>query len=270
MIHLIRHAQGENRSSHTNEFFSKNTTIRQHSLSCNPLIRHSHYAGQHNAAVSAKGGDEGACGVCLHPGDTPENTISSATHANAFYPYVLAEEYKNWAWRDSRLTDLGKQQASSARPEIERYAIDVVLVSPLSRTIQTGLLAIPPGPKFIVEDDVRERIGVHPCDLRRSRTELAADFPSVDVTTLSTEEDDKWTPEREPWADLVDRAMRVLAKLKARDETNIAIVTHNDFLQALLLDSELQLASEALRIKFSNAQHLPIVLTWQDSANAKA
>ena len=156
------------------------------------------------------------------------------------------------------------------RPTMEQHRVDVVLVSPLSRTIQTGLLAIPPGPPFIVEDDVRERIGVHPCDLRRSRTELAADFPSVDVTTLAAEEDDKWTPEREPWAALVDRAMRVLHQVKARPETHVAIVTHNDFLQALLLDSQLRLASEALRKKFGNAEHMPIVLTWADAANADA
>ena len=168
------------------------------------------------------------------------------------------------AWRDSRLTDLGKQQALALRPTMAQHRVDVVFVSPLSRTIQTGLLAIPEGPPFIVEDDVRERIGTHPCDQRRSRTEIAADFPNVDVSTLATEEDDKWTPEREAWSALIERAMRVLHKLKAREESHIAVVTHNDFLQALLLDSALKLGDESLRKKFGNAEHMAVVLTWSD------
>ena len=178
------------------------------------------------------------------------------------------EEYKNWAWRDSRLTDLGKQQASSLRPVMEKHPLSVVFVSPLSRTILTGMLAIPEGPPFVVEDDVRERIGTHPCDLRRSRSAIKMDFPEVDVSTLGTEEDDKWTPEREPWAALVERTHRVLDKLQARPETNIGVVTHNDFLQALLFDSKLKLASEELRIKFRNAEHMAVVLTWGESPNS--
>jgi broad specificity phosphatase PhoE len=150
---------------------------------------------------------------------------------------------------------------------MERHPLSVVFVSPLSRTIQTGLLAIPEGPPFIVEDDIRERIGTHPCDKRRSRAELRADFPNVDFSTLAAEEDDKWTPEREPWGDLIARSTRVLHKLAARPETHIGLVTHNDFLQALLLDNErLRLASSALRKKFGNAEHLALVLSWGPGA----
>ena len=181
--------------------------------------------------------------------------------AHPFPPLSLSEEYKNVAWLDSRLTDLGQSQAKSLRPSLEGVPIDVVLVSPLSRAILTGLLAIPPGPRFIVHDDVRERIGTHPCDQRRSRTELASDFPSVDFSPLSTEHDERWSPEREPWADLVARAGGVLETLQARPERSIAIVTHNDFLQALLLDGPLALASPSLRKLFGNAEHLPLVMT---------
>ena len=177
--------------------------------------------------------------------------------------HARADEYKNWAWKDARLTELGREQASSLRPTMLQHRLDVVLVSPLSRAIQTGLLAIPYRQPFVVEDDVRERIGVHQCDMRRSRAEIKADFPEVDVTPLATEEDDKWTTEREPMEDLVARAARVLHKLKSRPETHIGIVTHNDFLTALLYESPLQLSDTAkLRKKFKNAEHMGIVLTW--------
>ena len=151
---------------------------------------------------------------------------------------------------------------------MEKYHLSVVLVSPLSRTIQTGKLAIPEGPPFIVEDDVRERIGTHPCDLRRSRSELKLDFPDIDVSALGSEDDDKWTTEREPWTALVERTHRVLEKLRRRPETHIGVVTHNDFLQALLYDSQLKLASPELRKKFGNAEHMAIVLTWVESPNS--
>ena len=182
-----------------------------------------------------------------------------------FRPIFSTEEYKNWAWHDSRLTDLGKEQAASVRPVMENYPVDVVFVSPLSRAILTGILAIPEGPPFIVEDDIRERIGTHPCDKRRSRKEIKADFPSVDVDTLETEEDNKWSEAREPWEDLISRAERVLHKVKGRPETRIALVTHNDFLQALLLDyPHLHVTDPSIRRKFENAEHLPLVITWDD------
>lgn len=196
------------------------------------MIRHAQ--GTHNKAVAELGGVDGG----------PE------------------DEYKNWAWKDARLTELGRQQASALRPTMLQHRLDVVLVSPLSRAIQTGLLAIPYRQPFVVEDDIRERIGVHPCDMRRSRSEIKADFPEVDVAPLATEEDDKWTPEREPMADLVARTTRVLHKLKNRRETHIGLVTHNDFLTALLFDCPIQLQSPSLRKKFGNAEHMAMVLTW--------
>jgi len=176
------------------------------------------------------------------------------------------EEYKNEAWADSRLTELGESQASSLRPSLEGVPIEVVLVSPLSRAIKTGLLAVPPGPKFVIQDAIRERIGTHPCDRRRTRAELAADFPSVDSADLSSEADDKWSAAREPWAGVVARAEGFCSTLRLRPERDLAVVTHNDFLQALLLMSrDVRIADERLRIKFRNAQHLPVILTWTET-----
>jgi broad specificity phosphatase PhoE len=171
-------------------------------------------------------------------------------------------EYRNWAWLDSRLTELGRQQASALRPALSKHAIDVVLVSPLSRAIATGLLGVPPGPAFVVCEELRERIGTHPCDKRRTRAELRADFPDVDVSTLASEQDDRWSETREPWEDVIARSVRFLSLVSSRPETHVAAVTHNDFLTALLFDSPLRLASDSLRIKFGNAEHLPLVLTW--------
>lgn len=181
----------------------------------------------------------------------------------------LEEEYKNWAWYDSRLTDTGKEQAATLKPKLEGVRIDVVLTSPLSRAIQTGLIGIPAGPKFVVEDRVRERNGTHPCDKRRSVSELRADFPELDVSSIeASEEDPSWTPAREPMEDLIRRAEEMLTVLKDRPEQHIAVTTHNDWLQALLLHSRLRASDPSLRIKFSNAEWLPLVLTWSHDDDA--
>ena len=143
--------------------------------------------------------------------------------------------------------------------------MDAIFVSPLSRTIQTAAAAIPVVslPPRIVLDCVRERIGTHPCDKRRARAELRADFPSLVLDGLATEEDDKWSEAREPEHELNLRAGRFCATLAARPEEAIAVVTHNDFLTALLFSSALRLASPALRKKFANCEHLALVLTWR-------
>jgi len=196
--------------------------------------------GTHNLAVLLKGGVDGG----------------------------LEDEYKNWEWYDARLTEKGKDQATNLRPKLENIPIDVVLVSPLSRTIQTALLAVPPGPKFIAEELVRERCGTHPCDKRRSKTELTQDFPTIDLVQLKSEEDDYWTEERESMEALIGRANSFLNVVRNRPETRFAVVTHNDFLKALLFESSLQFSEKSLQKTFGNAEELGIVLVWDNINNS--
>lgn len=63
---------------------------------------------------------------------------------------------------------------------------------------------------------------------------------------------------------LIARADAWLESVSARPETSIAAVSHNDFLTALLFDSGLRLAEPSLRVKFGNAEHLALVLTWEE------
>lgn len=200
------------------------------------LIRHAQ--GTHNLAVLESGGADGGHGD-------------------------KEEEYKNWKWHDARLTPLGEDQAKTLQDTLAGVHIDIVLVSCLSRAIQTGLIGIPAGPPFVAFELIRERIGTHPCDKRRSRDALTADFPSVDFGGLATAEDSEWTEEREPMEALVGRADAFLDAIAARPEASIAAVSHNDFLTALLFDSSLRLADSSLRRKFKNAEHMAIVLTWE-------
>jgi glucosyl-3-phosphoglycerate phosphatase len=180
----------------------------------------------------------------------------------------VEEEYKNWKWLDARLTELGRSQASALRPTMAATQVDVVLVSPLSRTIETALLAIPPGPRFILEESIRERCGTHPCDKRRSRAELASDYPTIDLSAMKSEEDDYWTEVREPQELLVARSAAFLGLIRDRPELNISVVTHNDFLKALLFESGLAFADRSLQRTFANCEALTVAITWGDEGSA--
>ena len=171
-------------------------------------------------------------------------------------------EYKNEAWADARLTPFGEEQSASLQAVLAGLPHpELVLVSPLSRTIQTARIAFAAAAApvaMVSEELIRERNGAHPCDRRRAVTALRADFPGVDFSAL-TETDETWTPAREPWERTVGRASAFLHRLAALPQRTVAAVTHNDFLQALLLEApELRAMDPALRRTFKNAECMPL------------
>jgi broad specificity phosphatase PhoE len=200
-------------------------------------------AGTHNVAVAKSGGQDGG---------------------------LEEPEYKNEAWADARLTPIGEEQSATLQPVLAALPHpEIVLVSPLSRTIQTALIAFAGAASpvsLVCEELVRERNGAHPCDRRRPTAELRRDFPSVDFSPLRAEADDTWTPAREPWEGTVGRATAFLHKLAALPQSTVACVTHNDFLQALLLEApELRAMDPALRKKFANAECMPLWFVFSES-----
>jgi broad specificity phosphatase PhoE len=66
-----------------------------------------------------------------------------AAHNAAVRERGTVEEYKSWEWMDSRLTPRGREQAMSLREAKIWEHADAVVVSTLSRAIETGLLAQP-------------------------------------------------------------------------------------------------------------------------------
>ncbi|RWR74071.1 phosphoglycerate mutase-like protein 1 isoform X1 [Cinnamomum micranthum f. kanehirae] len=143
--------------------------------------------------------------------------------------------------------------------------IDLVIVSPLLRTIQTAVgvfggedyvdgVDVPPlmvanagnsehpaisslnCPPFLAVETCRERLGAHPCDKRRSITEYRPLFPAIDFSLaifmqIESDEDILWTAEkREVREEVAARGMRFFDWLWTRKEKEIAIVTHSGFL----------------------------------------
>jgi len=145
-----------------------------------------------------------------------------------------AEAYHNQALKDASLDDTGRLQASTLGQRIKeaQMQVDVILVSPLTRTLQTATEMFPdavkaitkatqlrnyqnskiasftnsmeslipevvPGyPSFIAIEMCREAHGGHPCDQRRSISVLRQQFPHVDFRYIDTDEDTWHNPQR--------------------------------------------------------------------------
>ncbi|XP_019424162.1 PREDICTED: phosphoglycerate mutase-like protein 1 isoform X2 [Lupinus angustifolius] len=176
--------------------------------------------------------------------------------------------YLNPRYFDAQLTPLGWQQVDNLRNHVRDSGlidkIDLVIVSPLLRTLQTAvgvfggegytdktdvlpLMVANAGnssraaisslncPPIVAVELCREHLGVHPCDRRRSISECQFLFPAVDFSLIDSDEDDLWKENiRETKEELAARGMKFLNWLWTRKEKEIAIVTHSGFLSHTL------------------------------------
>ncbi|KAG8706595.1 hypothetical protein FRC09_002334 [Ceratobasidium sp. 395] len=125
---------------------------------------------------------------------------------------------------DAELTELGKNQAKQAAQTwiTEMNRLDPVPLptkifsSPLSRAAQTleltfsEILRRTNARPYIIED-LREMIGIHTTDKRRTKSYIQQTFPDFDIEPGFTEEDELWTPTtRETDAEMEPRLKRAL------------------------------------------------------------
>ena len=87
----------------------------------------------------------------------------------------------------------------------------------------------------MAHESCRELSGKHTCDKRSVLKELKELFPEVDYTMIVDEEDPLWTPERESWTMVAERAAEFMEWLWSRPERCIAVVAHGSFLASLLV-----------------------------------
>ena len=153
---------------------------------------------------------------------------------------------------DARLTQLGKQQAEALQPLVEGLEVELVVVSPLSRAVETAQIGFRAHKcPFVANELCREQCGgSHICDKRRTTAELKADFPQIDFADLATNEDALHGNERELLTSIADRAFKFIMWLRRRPESNIAVVCHSQFL-VMLFNSVLQTSNPKLKSWFS-------------------
>lgn len=146
-------------------------------------------------------------------------------------PYVNAEH------TDAALTQRGRLQATAAGPRMLMTAPvpEVLFVSPLTRALQTATIALSSARGLrvpvICDELLRERNGVHVCDMRSPVDALLPAFPTVDFRTIAPGTDPLFQPTvRETVEQLADRGKRFFWSLKDRPEDSIAVFSHSSFL----------------------------------------
>ena len=133
---------------------------------------------------------------------------------------------------DSPLTNEGHLQSIElGQSWSKKNEIDLVLVSPLTRTLETcmnifGDTNIP----IISHEFLREYpIGEDTCNKRSSLTSLKYKFPKVQFN-LDSDEDTLWTQDnRESIDELEKRLDKMVRYIHSRSEQNIAIVGHSSY-----------------------------------------
>lgn len=139
--------------------------------------------------------------------------------------------------RDARLTPRGQAQAQEARQRLTDIPFELVVVSPLTRAIETAAIVFgehPNQPRVLVEVLHRE-CQESSCDVGRATSEIAAEFPHLDVGHLP---EIWWHAEPgcevggypvEPRHLFDARVAGFRDWLRTRPESTIAVVGHGTF-----------------------------------------
>lgn len=138
---------------------------------------------------------------------------------------------KNYSIEDPELTEKGRLQAEELRHNIDLATVELIVVSPLTRAIQTAQIAWGEMPRVPVHITAlhSERVN-EPCDMGRPKSKLEGHFPFLrnwggwaelpERWTLTKEEDKNWQAQRVP---------AFLEWLRNRPERRIAVVGHGEF-----------------------------------------
>lgn len=164
-------------------------------------------------------------------------TIYLIRHAQSQFNAVWDPNKPDPMIFDAPITDLGRQQAIATRDHVRDLPVERVIVSPLTRTLQTASLIFEDRVPFQVDPVVREQLS-NSCDVGRKPVELAQDYPHLEFDHL---EDCWWHDgERdhrgfavEPHSVLQNRADGFADLLKREKAHSTAIVTHGNFIHAL-------------------------------------
>jgi broad specificity phosphatase PhoE len=162
-------------------------------------------------------------------------TVHLIRHAQSTFNAAWAATGVDPMHPDAQLTPLGLQQVAEGRARVAGLAPELIVVSPLTRAIETalGLFGGDTAP-ILVEPLAREWL-CSSCDVGRPPQELARAFPGLAFDHL----DDPWWHAGacdangipvEPEDVLLARVAAFRAWLGARPERTIAVVSHGSFL----------------------------------------
>jgi len=144
------------------------------------------------------------------------------------------------SYYDARLTNLGKDQTLKTRKKLVNVNFDLMISSPLTRTLQTFSLIFPkPINNTIVLPLVREHLD-HSCDVGRQPETLKREFPHFDLSSLKEFwwNNDKLIKEKainqESIEDLDVRVEKFKKWIYQREEQTIAVISHGTFISRII------------------------------------
>ncbi len=138
---------------------------------------------------------------------------------------------------DAPLSELGRSQAIKVRPEVAQLNVDNIIVSPLTRTLETAELIFQRALPTTINALVREQtshsgdVGTHPAILAKNWGHL--DFSHLENHWWHQGEPDENGIPVEPVSSLEQRAAEFVAFAKQTGLRSTAIVTHGNFIRAL-------------------------------------
>jgi broad specificity phosphatase PhoE len=194
-------------------------------------------------------------------------------------------EARSEQYFDAQLTEFGRNQAKSLFDSITRMQqstptlkFDLLIVSPLSRAIETAQIAFQPlfnNPKFPIysHEMIRETIGRHYCDKRRSITELKELYPRINFSergAFNSDSDLLWNAnERETQKQIQLRAIKFLNWCfdELPDKKHILVMAHSGIIgtcaRILGVDDSMQegiiITEDEYEFEIANCEFLPIV-----------
>ena len=151
---------------------------------------------------------------------------------NELFHKIGVQAFRIPATIDSPLTQEGHLQSIELGQSWQRKKdIELVLVSPLTRTLETCMNIFGDTEISIISQEfLREYpIGEDTCKKRSSMTSLNNRFPKIEFQ-LDVDQDTLWKEDyRENMIELEQRLEKMITYLQKRPEKNIAIIGHSSF-----------------------------------------
>lgn len=175
---------------------------------------------------------------------------------------------------DAPLTGTGRLQALLLQNRVDQlpHAPELVVLSPLCRALQTGVLVfeslLPTEPgtagkaPFVAHEMVREEHGVHCCDQRRSVSQQSREFPYVDFSFLESDHDALFSDNvRETKGQIGERVYRFMEWLSERPERHVAVTSHSAWLLTVF-NGVCHCEEKSLKEWFSTGEMRSVVLEF--------
>lgn len=160
-----------------------------------------------------------------------------AEHNINYQKYGVSTFYDS-KYVDTSLIPEGFRQVRGLRREWNQlHTIELVIVSPLKRTLQTAteLFKEHSVPMIALECSREYPMGLQTCNKRSPRDSLKIKYPQVNFDDLQTNYDEMWFPHREETLEELNSRIEKLKEfIVSRPETHIALVNHSSFIGQMI------------------------------------